>query len=132
MEQKRIKISSGAPWESIVGYTRAVRIGNLIEVSGTTATRDGQLVGKGDMYLQTKTCLEIIIEAIEKAGGKKEDIVRTRVYITDISKWDEAGKAHGEFFSELRPASTLLQVAGLIHPDMLVEVEATAVVGSYP
>lgn len=130
MEQKRIKISSGAPWEPIVGYTRAVRIGNLIEVSGTTATRDGQLVGKGDMYLQTKTCLEIIIEAIEKAGGKKEDIVRTRVYITDISKWEEAGKAHGEFFSELRPASTLLQVAGLIHPDMLVEVEATAIVGS--
>lgn len=120
-------ISSGAPWEKKVGYSRAIRLGNTIEVSGTTSTENGVVVGVDDMYLQAITCLQIIQKAIEDAGGKISDVIRTRMYITDIAKWEEAGRAHGEFFSEIRPATTLVEVSNLIHPDMLIEIEATAI-----
>lgn len=124
----QLRVSSGAEWEDTVGYCRAVRIGNTIEVSGTTSVRDGKIVGVGDLYTQTKTCFDIIIKAIEEAGGKKEHIVRTRMFLTDLSQWEEAGRAHGDYFKEIKPASTLLKVAGLIHDDMLIEVEATAII----
>lgn len=124
----QLRVSSGAEWEDKVGYCRAVRIGNTIEVSGTTSVRDGKIVGVGDLYTQTKTCFDIIIKAIEEAGGKKEHIVRTRMFLTDLSEWEEAGRAHGDYFKEIKPASTLLKVAGLIHDDMLIEVEATAII----
>lgn len=124
----QLRVSSGAVWEDKVGYCRAVRIGNTIEVSGTTSVRDGKIVGVGDLYTQTKTCFDIIIKAIEEAGGKKEHIVRTRMFLTDLSEWEEAGRAHGDYFKEIKPASTLLKVAGLIHDDMLIEVEATAII----
>ena len=123
-----LRVSSGAEWEDKVGYCRAVRIGQTIEVSGTTSVRDGKIIGVGDMYTQTKTCFDIIIKAIEEAGGKKEHIVRTRMFLTDLSQWEEAGRAHGEYFKDIKPASTLLKVAGLIHEDMLIEVEATAII----
>jgi enamine deaminase RidA (YjgF/YER057c/UK114 family) len=123
-----LRVSSGAEWEDKVGYCRAVRIGQTIEVSGTTSVRDGKIIGVGDMYTQTKTCFDIIIKAIEEAGGKKEHIVRTRMFLTDLSQWEEAGRVHGEYFKNIKPASTLLKVAGLIHEDMLIEVEATAII----
>lgn len=126
--QYKQHISSGAPWEKKVGYCRAIRVGNTIEVSGTTSTKNGEVIGVDNMYLQAITCLQIITEAIEKAGGKLSDIVRTRMYITDISKWEEAGKAHGEFFADIRPATTLVEVSNLIDPEMLIEIEATAIV----
>lgn len=120
----RKNISSGALWEDQVGYCRAVRIGNTIEVSGTAPTEGGKTIGK-NTYEQTKACLKIIREAIEKAGGKMEDVVRTRMYVTDISQWTEVGKAHGEVFKNIKPATTMVEVSALIAPDMLVEVEAT-------
>ncbi len=126
--QNKQHITSGAPWEKKVGYSRAIRIGNCIEVSGTTSTKNGEVSGVGDMYLQAITCLQIIQRAIEEAGGKISDVVRTRIYVTNIGKWEEAGKAHGEFFSEIRPATTLVEVSNLIHPDMLIEIEATAII----
>lgn len=122
----RINISSGAKWENIVGYSRAVRIGNLIEVSGTTSFQDGQVVGKNDLYAQTKKCLEIIEAALIKAGSGMKDVIRTRIFVTDITQWEEAGRAHGEFFGEIKPATSMVQVAALIDPELLVEVEATA------
>jgi enamine deaminase RidA (YjgF/YER057c/UK114 family) len=124
----RKNISSGAKWEDIVGYSRAVQIGNIIEVSGTTAMREGSLVGKGDLYTQTKVCLEIISESLAKAGASMEDVCRTRIYLTDITQWEKAGKAHGEFFSAIKPATSMIQVAALIDPDILVEIEATAII----
>lgn len=123
----RKNISSGAQWEDIVGYSRAVQIGNVIEVSGTTAMRNGSLVGKGDLYTQSKVCLEIIQEALIKAGASMDHVIRTRIYVTDISKWEEAGKAHGDFFRNIKPATSMIQVAALIDPDILVEIEATAI-----
>lgn len=123
---KRINISSGAPWEDQVGYCRAVRIGNTIEVSGTAPIRDGKTVGD-NAYEQTKVCLEIIKEAIEKAGGTIEDVIRTRMYVTDISQWVAYGKAHGEVFGNIKPATSMVEVKALIDPDMMVEIEATAV-----
>lgn len=123
----RQNISSGAPWEDQVGYCRAVRIGNTIEVSGTAPVRDGKTVGD-NAYEQTKICLEIIQNAIEKAGGKIEDVIRTRMYVTDISQWVAIGKAHGEIFSKIKPATTMVEVSALIEPDMLIEIEATAIV----
>lgn len=122
----RTHITSGAKWEDLVGYSRAIRVGDWIEVSGTTAMKDGQLVGKDDLYLQTRTCLEIIETALQRAGSSMKDVIRTRIYVTDISKWEEAGKAHGEFFGTIKPATAMVQVAALIDPDMLVEIEATA------
>lgn len=119
--------SSGAQWEDIAGYSRAVRIGNIIEVSGTTSIRDGVVVGKGDIYLQTKTILNIIKEAIEGLGGTIDQTVRTRMFVTDIGLWESVAKAHGEVFANIKPASTMVEISGLIDPDMLIEIEATVV-----
>ena len=120
--------SSGAEWEDIAGYSRAVKVGNRIEVAGTTSVKNGHLVGKDDIYLQTKTILGIIQDAIEGLGGKIEDTVRTRMFVTDISQWESVAKAHGEVFKSIKPASTMVEVSGLIDPDMLIEIEATAVI----
>jgi len=124
---KRELYSSGAEWEDIAGYSRAVRVGNQIEVAGTTAMVNGELVGKDDIYLQTKTVLQIIKDAIEGLGGTLEDTVRTKMYVTDISQWEAVAKAHGEFFSKIKPASTMVEVSGLIDEDMMVEIEASVI-----
>ncbi|MEO1256732.1 MAG: RidA family protein, partial [Bacteroidota bacterium] len=119
----RKNILSGAPWEDQVGYCRAVRVGNTIEVSGTAPVKEGKTAGT-NAYEQTKICLEIIQEAIEKAGGMMEDVVRTRMFVTDISQWVAIGKAHGEFFKDIKPVTTMVEVSALIEPDMLIEIEA--------
>lgn len=124
----RKNITTGAVWEDIVGYSRAVRVGNIIEVSGTTATLNGELVGKNDPYLQTKTILGIIEKALAEAGAKMSDVVRTRIYVTDISRWEEVGKAHGEVFGTIKPTTAMVEVRALINPDILVEIEATAII----
>src|SRR4051812_29352275 len=126
---KRKNISSGAKWEDTVGYCRAVRVGNVIEVAGTCAVDDGgAVVGLGDPYVQTKYILAIIERALVSAGAVLGDVVRTRVYLTDMSHWQEAGRAHGEVFKNVKPASSMIGVAALISPELLVEVEATAIV----
>jgi len=123
---KRKNISSGAPWEDIVGYSRAVRIGNTIEVSGTAPVENGNV--KGDTaYEQAIVCLEIIKKSLEEAGANMDDVIRTRIFVTDISQWAEFGKAHGEFFGGNKPATSMVEVNALIDPKMLVEIEATAV-----
>ncbi len=125
---KRTNYASGAKWEDIVGYARAVKIGNVIEVSGTTAVENGELIGKGNAYLQTKTILKKIEAVLQQAGASLEHVVRTRIYVTDISRWEEVGRAHGEFFRDIKPATTMVEVSALIEPDMLVEIEVSAVV----
>jgi len=124
----RHNISSGAYWEDIVGYSRAVRIGNVVEVSGTTSVRDGQVLHVNDAYSQTKEIIEMEQKALIEAGATLSDVVRTRMYTTNINLWKEIGKAHGEAFSEIRPTTTMVEVSGLIDPEMLVEIEFTAFV----
>lgn len=123
------KISSGSEWESKVGYSRAVKTGNLIFVSGTTSIgENGDIIGKGDVYQQTKQCILNIERALKKAGASLEDVVRTRTFITDMDEWEAFGKAHGEFFGEINPAATLVEISRLIHPDLMVEIEVDAVI----
>lgn len=126
--QARMNISSGAKWEDIVGYSRAVRIGNIIEVAGTTAVDElGNVVGVNDAYEQTRFSLAKIEKALTAAGASLKDVIRTRMFVTDISKWEEIGRAHGEFFRTIKPAASMIEVKGLISPELLVEIEVTAI-----
>ncbi|MFC6733207.1 MULTISPECIES: RidA family protein [unclassified Haladaptatus] len=129
----RQNVSSGTEWEQLVGYSRAVRVGNRVSVSGTTATDEsGTIVGKDDPAAQTKQTLENVGKALEKAGAGFEDVIRTRIYVTDIDDWEAIGRAHGEVFGEIRPATSMVEVRRLIDPAMLVEIEAEAVVTEPP
>lgn len=123
----RTQVSTGSPWEPIVGYCRAVRVGNQIEVAGTTAMKDGEVVGEGDAYAQTVHILGMIDAAIRELGGQLKNVVRTRMFVTDISRWEEIGRAHGEVFGTIRPAATMVEVKALIDPRLLVEIEAQAI-----
>ena len=125
---KRRNISSEAKWEEFVGYSRAVRIGNTVEVSGTVSLKDGKLFGSGDPYLQTKRIIEIIDEILQKLDASLNDVIRTRMFVTDISKWEEVGRSHGEAFGDIRPATTMVEVSALIDKEFLVEIEATAII----
>ena len=125
----RLNILSGAKWEDIVGYSRAVRVGNIIEVAGTTAVdEEGNIIGLNDPYEQTKYIIQKIEKALKSAGASLKDVVRTRMFVTDISKWEEIGRAHGEFFREIKPAASMIEVKGLIGAELLIEMEMTAII----
>ena len=127
---KRTNYSSGAKWEDIVGYSRAVKIGNTIEVTGTVAVdENSDLVGGNNAYEQTKFILQKIEKVLERAGASLKDVVRTRMFVTDISRWEEYGKAHGEFFKDIKPCTTMVEVSKLISPEYLIEIEATSFIG---
>ena len=127
--QARKNIKSGAPWEPLVGYSRAVRVGNFVAVSGTAAVGDdGQVIGVGDAYVQAQRCIDVIRAALEQAGGGLEHVVRTRIFVTDIELWSEIARAHQEAFAEIAPATSMVEVTRLIDPEMLVEIEADAIV----
>ena len=126
---QRTNYSSGAKWEEIVGYSRAVKMGNVIEVTGTVAVdENNKVVGDNDAYEQTKFIIEKIEKVLLRAGAELKDIVRTRMFVTDISRWEEYGKAHGEFFKDIRPCTSMIEVKGLIAPEYLIEIEATAII----
>lgn len=127
---KRIIISSGTKWENAVGYSRSVRVGKIVEVAGTTSAEGDSIIGVGNAYVQTKHILSKIEKALNEAGAQLGDVIRTRIYVTDIRQWEQVGKAHGEFFSNIKPVTTLVEVKGLIHADMLVEIEAGAIISS--
>lgn len=125
---KRVNFNSGSPWEDKVGYSRAVKVNNIIEVAGTTAMKDGQIVGKGDPYLQAEFILSTIAEILQELGSDMSEVVRTRIFVVDIDQWEEIGKAHQKFFKNIKPTATMVEVNSLIDPDLLVEIEVTAVV----
>ena len=130
-QQTRKNIKSGAPWEPLVGYSRAVRVGNFIAVSGSAAIGDdGELVGAGDAYVQAQRCIEVIRAALEQAGGGLQHVIRTRMFVTDIERWSEIARAHQEAFGDIAPATSMVEVTRLIDPEMLVEIEADAIVNN--
>lgn len=128
MNTERKRVSTGAPWEPVVGYCRAIRVGDFVEVSGTTAMQDGRAVHPGDAYRQTVHILETIRKALHELGVDLKDVVRTRTFVTDIRSWEAVGKAHGEYFRDVMPVSSMVEVSALIDPELLVEIEATAIV----
>ncbi len=130
-EDGRVTIRSGAPWEAVVGYSRAVRVGDIVAVSGSAAVdADGQVVGEGDAYAQAVQCIRVIADALDKAGASLENVVRTRIFVTDIELWSEVARAHQEAFGEIAPATSMVEVSRLIDPAMLVEIEADAIISN--
>jgi enamine deaminase RidA (YjgF/YER057c/UK114 family) len=128
MKLQKQLISSGAKWEDIVGYSRAVKVGNVVEISGTTAVDGAEIIGKGDVYAQAVFIFQKIEKVLQEAGGSMKDVIRTRMYVTDISKWEDAGRAHALFFKEIKPATTMVEVSKLINDDLLIEIEVSAVI----